>query len=75
MGVQKVGQRQSNYTFPLDDLDRNEVRDLLGEASDETAGTFVYSRADGGQVSMTFLADQDTAQGACIFSGTALAAG
>src|SRR4051812_18332346 len=63
-------QRQgfASYTFVVDDFDRGNGRrrDVLGTNPDKTAGTLNYSRPDGGQVSVTFVADEGTPQGACV---------
>lgn len=67
------GHAQSHYTFGLDDFDTGEQRDLLGKVPNDTSGTFVYSRSDGKQVALNFLADQDAVQGDCVFSGIATA--
>lgn len=45
--------------------------DVLGKAPSQTAGTLSYSRADGGQLSLPFVAAQGTPQGDCVFAGTA----
>jgi hypothetical protein len=65
-----------NYTFVLDDFDKGNGRrrDVLGTNPDKTAGTLNYSRPDGGQVSVTFVADEGTPQGACVVGGTAVSA-
>lgn len=70
-GQQRRG--SPNYTFVLDDFDRSYGQwDVLGTNPDKTAGTLNYSRPDGGQVSATFVADEGTSQGACVFAGTAV---
>jgi hypothetical protein len=38
------------------------------------AGTLNYSRPDGGQITVTFVADENTAQGDSVFGGTAVSA-
>lgn len=69
------GHGSPTYTFVLDDFDRADGRrDVLGTNPAATAGTLNYSRPDGGQVSVTFVADENTDQGACVFAGTATAA-
>ncbi len=45
--------------------------DVLGKAPSQTVGTMSFSRDDGGQVSLPFVADQRTPQGDCVFAGTA----
>ena len=68
----RFSQRYSPYTFVLDDFDRNFGEyDVMGKASDETAGTLNYMPSDGGQVVVDYAAAQDTAQGACAFGGVA----
>jgi hypothetical protein len=61
------------YTFVIDDFDRSYGRwDVLGTNPDRTVGTLNYSRPDGGQVSVTFVADENAPQGDCVFAGTAV---
>jgi hypothetical protein len=69
------GHGSPTYTFVLDDFDRSDGRrDVLGSDPAATAGTLNYSRPDGGQVSVTFVADEGSSQGACVFAATATAA-
>lgn len=69
---QKKGADQSAYTFVQSDFDRAYGPwDFLGTNPDKTVGTLHYARPDGGQVEVRFLADQGTAQGDCVFAGTA----
>ena len=66
------GQRASQEinVFNLSDFDRRYgAWDFLGTDPDNTAGTLNYFRPDGGQLVLTFLADQ--AQGECVFGGVA----
>ena len=71
--TQRRGQDQSAYEFGLSDFDRSYGPwDFLGTNPGDTAGTLHFARPDGGQVSITFLANQDTAQGDCVFGGTAV---
>lgn len=68
----RFSQRSSPYTFVLDDFDRNFGEyDVMGTASDETAGTLNYMPSAGGQVVVDYAAAQDTAQGDCTFGGVA----
>jgi len=66
----------ADYTFVDDDFDHGsgERRDVLGTNPDKTAGTLDYSRPDGREVSVTFVADEGTAQAACLVGGTAVSA-
>ena len=61
----------AEYAFNLSDFDRAFEWDFLGSESDASAGTFSYVRPDGGQVTLTFLADEATGQVACLFAGNA----
>lgn len=45
--------------------------DFTGTNPANTTGTLSYSRPDGGQVSVTFRADEGTPQADCVFLGTA----
>jgi len=73
--IQKIGPDHSAYTFVQPDFDRGYGPwDFLGSNPDKTAGTLNYSRPDGGQVTVVFLADQGTSQGDCFFGGTATSA-
>jgi hypothetical protein len=66
-------QASPDYTFVIEDFDRSFGRwDVLGTNPDKTAGTLNYSRPDGGQVSVTFVADEGAPQGDCVFGGTAI---
>lgn len=68
----RFSQGGTPYTFVLSDFDRSYGQyDLLGNASGKIAGELNYSRPDGGQVSVSYLADEDTAQGDCTFDGVA----
>lgn len=70
--TQRKGGEQSAYSFGLSDFDRDYGRwDFLGTNPVNTVGTLVYSGPSGGQVTLTFLADRNTAQGECAFSGIA----
>jgi hypothetical protein len=65
------GDPGSPYIFVLKDFDRSYgAWDPLG-VSGKIIGTIHYSRPDGGQVIVDFMADEGTAQGDCIFVGTA----
>jgi hypothetical protein len=62
----------SGYSFVLRDFDKSYgAWDPLGKPEPKTTGTLHYARADGGQVTLDFLADDGTIQGACLFAGTA----
>jgi hypothetical protein len=66
------GADPASYTFVQSDFDRSYGRwDILGTNPDNTTGTLNYSRPDGGQVVVSFLADEGTAQGESVFGGTA----
>jgi hypothetical protein len=68
------GHGSPTYTFVLDDFEQSDgPRDVLGTNPDATVGTVNYSRPDGGQVALTFVADEKAAQGACAFGGAAQA--
>ena len=68
----RFSQRSSPYAFVLDDFDRDFGEyDVMGKASDETAGTLNYMPSGGGQVVVDWTAAQDTAQGDCVFGGVA----
>jgi hypothetical protein len=70
--VQRKGPQPAAYSFVLSDFDRDYgTWDFLGTNPVNTVGTVVFSRPDGGQVTITYLADRGTAQGQCAFSGTA----
>ena len=53
-------------------FDEDQAWDILGTNPDNTAGSINFSAPDGGQVALQFLADQRTAQGACVFGGPAI---
>lgn len=68
----RFSQGSSPYTFVLDDFDRSFGEyDLMGKASDETAGTLNYLPSEGGQVVVDYAAAEETAQGDCTFGGVA----
>lgn len=68
----RFSQRSSPYSFVLEDFDpRFGEYDVLGKASDETAGTLTYMSSDGGQVAVDYVAAEDTAQADCVFGGVA----
>lgn len=68
----RFSQRDSPCTFVLDDFDRNFGEyDVMGKASDETAGTLTYMPVGGGQVVVDYVAVEETAQGDCAFGGVA----
>lgn len=70
--TQRRGAEQAAYSFGLSDFDRNYGPwDFLGTDPVDTVGTLVFSRPDGGQVALSYLADRGTAQGECAFGGTA----
>jgi hypothetical protein len=65
-------QGSSPYTFVLDDFDADFGEyDLLGKASDETAGTLNYLSPDGSEVAVDYTAAQDTPDADCVFGGVA----
>lgn len=67
----RAGQAET-YAFKASDVDANDDwYDFLGTNPYGTRGTLSYSRPDGGQVSLTFAADQDTPDADCVFSGQA----
>lgn len=69
--IQDRGSHQP-YAFLLPDFDRSYGPwDFLGGNPNRTSGQLNYSRPDGGQVTVTFLADHGTAQGGCFLGGTA----
>lgn len=69
---QKKGAEPASYSFVQSDFDRSYGRwDILGTNPDNTTGTLHYSRPDGGQILVSFLADEGTGQGECVFGGTA----
>jgi hypothetical protein len=62
----------SPYTFVLDDFDADFGEyDLLGKASDETAGTLNYLSPDGGEAAVDYTAAEDTPDADCVFGGVA----
>lgn len=67
------GRRGStNYTFVNEGFGPDYgPYDILGKAPSQTVGTVSFSRADGGQLSLPFIADQGAPQGDCVFAGTA----
>ncbi|MDX6581387.1 MAG: hypothetical protein QOI10_571 [Solirubrobacterales bacterium] len=69
---QRKGADPASYAFVQSDFDRSYGEwDILGTNPDNTTGTLNYSRPDGGQVVVSFLADEATGQGECVFGGTA----
>lgn len=69
---QKKGAEPASYTFVQSDFDRSYGPwDILGTNPHNTTGTLNYSRPDGGQVLVSFLADEATGQGECVFGGMA----
>ena len=59
---QKVA--SGDYVFAMSDFDRSYGPwDFAGTNPAKTAGTLSYSRPDGGQVTVTYVADENTAQG------------
>lgn len=66
------GDEAETYAFRFSDFDRSYGwYDFLGANPYGTTGTLSYSRPDGGQVSVTFRADQRTPGADCAFSGSA----
>lgn len=62
------------YVFVMPDFDRDYGQwDFLGGAYGQTssAGTLNFSRPDGGQVSIDFVATADAPQGDCVLGGIA----
>lgn len=69
---QRKGAEPASYRFVQSDFDRSYGPwDMLGTNPDNTAGTLDYSRPDGGQVLVGFLADEAVGQGECAFRGVA----
>lgn len=63
---------QDPYSFVVFDFDRSfGAYDPLGSSPRNTVGTLIYSRPDGGQVTVDYVADRNAARGECLFSGTA----
>jgi|SRR3954468_23465146 len=53
------------------DFDTTDNFDVTGTFDDNTAGVLVYTRTNGSSVTASFQADRNTAQGTCVFGGTA----
>lgn len=69
---QRRGGDAQTYSFKSSDFDRSfGWYDITGTNPYDTSGTLSYARPDGGQVALTFRADQDTPRGDCAFDGTA----
>lgn len=69
---QKRGGQVSTYLLKSSDFDRSfGWYDLLGTNPYRTTGTFSYARPDGGQVALTFRADETTSGNDCVFDGMA----
>lgn len=65
-------QDHGGFVFVLSDFDRSYGPwDFLGPNAAKTTGTLNYSRPDGGQVTLDFVADEGTTQGDCVFGGIA----
>lgn len=65
---------KGGYQFTVGDFDRDDgAWDFLGSGNHEVTGTLEYSSA-GGHVSVSFFADEDETEGACVLSGTAISA-
>jgi len=68
---QRHGGQAQTYSFKSSDFDRNYGwYDITGTNPYDTTGTFSYARPDGGQIALTFRADQDTGTD-CVFDGEA----
>jgi hypothetical protein len=71
LSQQHAGRGQT-YAFSSDNFDRADGwYDFTGTNPANTTGTLSYSRPDGGQVSVTFRADEGTPHADCVFRGTA----
>jgi hypothetical protein len=72
LGRRDGGQAET-YGFSSGDFDRDfGWYDLTGPNPDRTTGTFSYARPDGGQISLTFRADEAAHGADCRFDGTVL---
>lgn len=71
LSQRRSGEAQT-YAFKSSDFDPGfGWYDITGTNPYDTTGTFSFARPDGGQVSLTFRADQGTPSGDCTFDGTA----
>jgi hypothetical protein len=62
----------TTYAFSANDFDRKDGwYDFTGTNPANTTGTLSYSRPDGGQLGLTFRADEGRPQADCVFRGTA----
>lgn len=68
----RFSQRSMPYSFVLEDFDPSFGEyDLMGEASDETAGSLTYVSAAGAVVDVDYVAAEDAHQAECAFGGVA----
>jgi hypothetical protein len=68
-------QDHGGFVFVLSDFDHSYGPwDFLGPNPRKTTGTLNYSRPDGGQVAIDFVADEHAPQGECVFGGIATGA-
>lgn len=69
LSQRRAGQA-STYSFKSSDFDRSfGYYDITGTNPYDTTGTFSYARPDGGQVAITFRADEDEQGYDCYFAG------
>lgn len=69
LSQRRAGQA-SAYSFKSSDFDRSfGYYDITGTNPYDTTGTFSYARPDGGQVAITFRADEDEQGYDCYFAG------